>query len=389
MARKVKIGIFSVIEWGFLDQRPQVIAKKLSEWGHDVFYFEPFFKLHQWNDTHEHPWSSYENECWNAVDVYPNVKAATLMALPAHKIIEGLLDNNQRYRNRNIDFIRKQDLDFAIVVDPYWGEVLSEIDIPFFYDHVDDTHQMEAVLKDRWFESQNYCDNHSMATFYIQPNIARRYNGLYIPNGIEPKQLDVKHKPPVDFDAGCLSAIADWFDIDSILGSNKRILIIGPMENTVREKYYQHKKDGGSNVYWIPRVSRNVGAHWLMRCATAMVPFKDEHPVVDYVMPLKLVEYLYLGLPSICYLNKGIEEEFGDVVEFYSSLNWRNLPDLDDAIDGAISKNYSKRDLRLKALNYTWDKVFNPMKSLIEYLDDSKVKTCDYPDLVKEYVRGL
>jgi hypothetical protein len=137
------------------------------------------------------------------------------------------------------------------------------------------------------------------------------------------------------------------------------------MEPSIEDKYYRYRELGQKNVTWIPRIPRAVGAHWLMRCRSAMVPFNDLHPVVDYVMPLKLVEYIYLGLPSISYLNKGIEEEFGDFVTFYSSVGWRNLPNLDDAIDIATSSPIPKGEMREFAQKFSWDKVLTPLQQLV------------------------
>ena len=384
----MQVGVFSVIEWAFLDQRPQVLAKKLSSWGHDVTYLEPFFKFRQWNDTFRHPWKEYESICWKPRDVYPNVSAVTMMSIPAHKCLGKMLDKNQEYKGQNLAFIKSLNFDLAIVVDPAWGVLLDELNIPYIYDHVDDTHHMESVVKNIWYRSQKTCEKNAIATMYIQPNIARRYNGLYVPNGIEPSQLDVKGEPDKCFDSGCLSAIADWFDIDSILGSKKKILIIGPMEESVRKKYIIYKKSGGTNVTWIPRVSRSNGAHWLKRCKSAMVPFRDDHGIVDYVMPLKLVEYLYLGLPSICYLNKGIEEEFGDVVQFYSSVNWRGLPSLDDAIDLALSKAYDQSILREISIKFTWDEVCKPLEGLVNELATTRKNRVKFSKISDRYIKN-
>lgn len=120
---------------------------------------------------------------------------------------------------------------------------------------------------------------------------------------------------------------------------------------------------------WVPRVPRNIGAHWLRRCRSAMVPFNDMHPVVDYVMPLKLVEYIYLGLPSISYLNKGIEEEFGDFVTFYSSVGWRGLPSLDMAIETAVEMKIPPEIMKEFATKFTWNKVLLPLKKLLSELN--------------------
>lgn len=373
----MKVGVFSVIDWSFLDQRPQILAKKLAEWGHEVVYFEPFFKLHSWSDSFNHPWEEYETCCWSLRKVYPGVEAMQMLWLPAHKSIAKILHKNQFYKEKIKKTIADLRLDLAVVIDPSLGRLMDELEIPYIYDHVDDTHQMEAVLKEFWHEEQQYSAQNSVATLYIQPNIARRYKGLYVPNGIDTEQLDVSASGHKDFDAGCLSTIADWFDLDSVLKTSKKMLIIGPMDLDVKERYDRYRKDGGCNVTWLPRVSRKVAAHWLTRCKTAMVPFNDEHPVVDYVMPLKLVEYLYLGLPSISYLNKGIEEEFGDIVTFYSSVGWRGLPNLDSAIDHTINHVYDIDELKSIASQYTWDNVLEDFKCLITEISRGSLKYND------------
>jgi len=369
----MKIGLFSVIEWSFLDQRPQVMAKNIADWGHQVIYFEPFCRLKYWHANEVHPWGEYESLCWNIRDVHPGVGATTMLALPAHNLISELLKYNQIYKKRNIDFIKSLNLDLAVVVDPFWGPILDEIGVPYIYDHVDDTHQMDPVITDDWYHAQKYCDKNAIATLYIQPNIARRYGGIYVSNGVDSSQLDVPSPAGVDFDCGCLSAIADWFDLESVLNSKKKLLIIGPMDQDVEEKYNLYRADGGKNVTWVPRVPRRIGAHWLKRCKSAMVPFNDLHPIVDYVMPLKLVEYIYLGLPSISYLNKGIEEEFGDFVTFYSSIGWRDLPCLDDAIEIATASPIPKDVMREFALKFSWKNVLLPLQELIGLVDQRRL----------------
>jgi glycosyltransferase involved in cell wall biosynthesis len=382
----MKVGVFSVIDWSFLDQRPQVLAKKLSQWGHDVVYFEPFFKFQQWNDTFSHPWSEYETACWKLRNVFPGVNAVTMMCPPAHKSLGAVVDKNIEYKDRNKAYVKTLKLDLAIVIDPAWGALLDELKIPYIYDHVDDTHHMEAVLKDHWVEAQNICEKTSIAVMYIQPNIARRHGGIYVPNGIEPSQLEINATPEKHFDSGCLSAIADWFDLESVLSSKKKLLIVGPMDLSVRAEYTKYRKSGETNVTWIPRVSRRNGVHWLKRCKTAMVPFRDDHAIVDYVMPLKLVEYLYLGLPSISYLNKGIEEEFGEVVQFYSCFNWRGLPSLDEAIELALTKPENSLAYKQFAEKFTWDRVCRPLEQLVNKLGQSRSFNAPFRNISRDFV---
>ncbi|MEP2944626.1 MAG: hypothetical protein ABJN11_10510 [Lentilitoribacter sp.] len=382
----MKVGVFSVIDWNFLDQRPQVLAKKIAEWGHDVVYIEPFTKLTHWSAAAPHEWSNYEAQCWQISNVASGINVCKLLNLPAHKSIADLMPYNKNYESQNKAFIKSLELDLAIVVDPCIGVMLDELDIPYIYDHVDDTHLMNAVINEFWYKSQQYCEKNAMISMYIQPNIAARYGGLYLPNGIDKKQLDLPEAKDKIFDAGVLSAIADWFDLESVMKTKKKILIIGPMEQDVLDQYNHYRRNGGQNLTWLPRVTRRIGAHWLKRCKTAIVPFSDEHPVVDYVMPLKLVEYLYLGLPSVSYLNKGIENEFGDVTTFYSSIGWRGLPDLDTAIDIASSRTGESKKFIQLAEKFTWDNVLKPLEGLLQSAQGKDLSREIFQELCEQHI---
>lgn len=368
----MNIALFSVIEWSYLDQRPQMMAKKLAEHGYNVYYFEPFYKLNVWSDDCEHPWEEYEKLCWKEVNVSKNLTTVTLFNLPAHRSIENILKYNEIYLKKNMEFIKSLKINLAIVVDPFFGEHLKELNIDFIYDHVDDTHEMGHVIKDLFYKKQEFCMKNSIKNINIQPSIANRNNDLYIPNGIEPEQLTVSDNVEKFFDAGCISSIDSWFDIKSVFNSKKKILLIGPMNDKCKEKYFNYIKEGKRNVFWIPKVSRKTAAQWMLRCKCGLVPFNDEDPLVDYVMPIKIVEYLYLGLPSVSYLNKGIEEEFSDVTEFYSCINWKGLPNLDTAIDNVLLYKYSEVEYRKKALEFTWNKLFN---KLFKYIDSLEIQS--------------
>lgn len=384
----MRIGVFSVISWTFLDQRPQVFAKKFAEWGHEVVYIEPFNKFKAWQSDFDHPWKEYESHCWSLRFIQPNIKATMLLQISAHNRVRELFYKNDEYRERNINYLKSLNLDLAIVIEPHWGEILDSLEIPYIYDHVDDTHHMGHVEKELWYNNQVYCEKHSIAPLHIQPNIARRHGGIYVPNGIDVFQLNFPHATTKDFDAGCLSAIADWFDIESVLKSKKKILLIGPMELSIKNAYFEYRKQGGTNVTWIPRVSRTVGSHWLTRCKTAIIPFKDDHGIVDYVMPLKLVEYLYLGLPSISYLNKGIEEEFEQHVSFYSSLGWLGLPNLDEAIEQSIATPPPQDKLHSLAKKFTWDNVFIPLRNLIEDISRTDLSYDNISSTAQQFKRN-
>ena len=115
-----------------------------------------------------------------------------------------------------------------------------------------------------------------------------------------------------------------------------------------------------------------------------IIPFKEDHGIVDYVMPLKIVEYFNLGIPCVSYVNKGIVDEFGEEgVFFYSPNNWLGYSKLDDAIDLAIngmSPDLSK-SLRDKTKHYDWDNLFAPLGDFI--------KSNYLKELTRMYQKGL
>jgi glycosyltransferase involved in cell wall biosynthesis len=365
----MKIGVFSLIPWNFLDQRPQMMARKLAEWGHEVVYFETFEYFDHWDDQTPHPWGKYWERAWHTKHISARLTAVNPLMVPAQRRFAGIQDMNIEFEIENKRRIAQMGLDLAIVIDPQWGRILDELEIPYIYDHVDDTHHMNHVMKDFFFNAQLYSERHSLTTFYIQPQIARRMDGLFVPNGTDEK--DILHIPQAEkkWDAALLSCLADWFDIDSLLESKKKILMIGPIhEPSLMSKYIAYRASGGKNLEWIPRVPRKVGLQWLNYARVGLIPFRQDHGVVDYVMPLKIIEYFALGLPTVSYVNKGLIDAFGDHVYSYSPTGWLGFPDLDGAIDLALSENRSD-ERRLERMRisqeYTWDKVFEPFKELV------------------------
>lgn len=374
----MKVGIFSLIEWSFLDQRPQHFAKTINSWGHSVVYFEPFWKLKVWSEEGPHPWSDYEDVCWKNHQCENGIRVIRLLTIPAHKNLNALYKKAQaKYDQRNIECIKAENLDLAIVVDPFTAYLLDNIGIEYIYDHVDDTHHMGNVIKEGWDAAQIYAQKHSSFNIYIQKNIAARHGGLYIPNGINVD--DYKDIRPFRgkklFDAGVLSALSDWLDLESLLKLQKSLLLIGPAEEPLRQDLIK-KSTSDKNIYdflWLGRQPRVSAFRWLQLCRTALIPFSDGHPIVDYVMPLKLIEYLYLGIPVVTYLNPVLDEEFSDYVTFYSSSNWKGLPSLDEAIATASQSDHDYSGMRSIAERYSWPEILKPLKAVLHRGDKKPV----------------
>ena len=134
------------------------------------------------------------------------------------------------------------------------------------------------------------------------------------------------------------------------------------MEVAVKQKY--DERNSKDNVQWVNRLPRKVASMWLNKGKVGVIPFDQNHGVIDYVMPLKIVEYMYLGLPCVCYVNKAVIQLFGDHVYSYSPTNWLSYPNYDDAIEAAKSDTRIEEKSKL-ALEFSWEKSLKPFHELI------------------------
>ena len=151
----------------------------------------------------------------------------------------------------------------------------------------------------------------------------------------------------------------DWFDYESVDKFAGSSLIIGPADENLLQPYIQKWQRERQQKFWIPRVERQKGMELLQYCEVLTIPFDDYHPVVDYVMPLKLVEYLSMGQPIVTYFNKAIELEFGDFVTFYSKCGLMGFSDLNEAYQEALNKKIDLEQQFQVQKRFTWDNAFS------------------------------
>ncbi|HYU21349.1 MAG TPA: glycosyltransferase [Chloroflexota bacterium] len=353
----MRIGIFSLIEWDFIHQRPHKFAEELAARGHTIFYIEPADvsgtragRLRR--ALHLRP---------PLRAVGPRITALRPMVVPPFRAYAHLLPLNRFLQPLATHLVRQLDLDFAIVLATEYAPVVRALGIPFAYDHVDDTHLMEHVLTEQFVRDMEALRRDGAFTSYIQRTAARRDpEGVFIPNGAD---LDQFQPLAVDklFDAVVLSNIAKWFDMDAILSSRHRILLIGPMDVDQGDNRARFLEAARPNLLWIPQIDKQLANQWLSRAEVGLVPFKHTHPVVRYAMPIKILEYFLAGLPVVTYRNEGIADMYGDMVTFYAN-DGTDQP-LDDAIEEA--KTRRDRDYRSFAARYQWRDIVGELEAHI------------------------
>jgi hypothetical protein len=355
----MRIAIFSLIPWDFLKQRPQALATEMANLGHDVYYLEPFM----FNRCPGCLLREARKSTRPRPTAHPRVRLFSSPFFWSTKKYAGYFRLNGLLSRRIARFLRKSKIDFVIVQDAGYVDALIATGIPFAYDHVDDMQHMDTVPSEYYLEKMAKIKEASAFNIYTQPRHAEEDGkGLCIPNGCYPEEffpVDARK----DFDAVFIGCLAHWCDMDSILRSSKRILLIGPMdivdEGDNFRKYLNARKN---NIYYVPMISKDVANLWVNSARVGLVPFKEDHPVVQYAMPVKILEYFLCELPVVTFRNAGIERQYGDRVVYYSSTG--SGRSLDEAIDLALRAG-PRREHREFAERYAWPRLIEKLAEKI------------------------
>ncbi|MFN8512966.1 MAG: hypothetical protein U0841_10340 [Chloroflexia bacterium] len=355
----MRIGIISLIGWRFIQQRPQQFARELIALGHTVYYIEP---------------ADFTRGRYATMTAMRQRIPHLRQASPQLGIVRPVLyppfheHAGRQWRNRWLiplvaSQLRRLNLDFLIVLAPEYAPVVRRLGIPFAYDHVDDTQHMDHVDAARFLDGMHWLTANSAFNIYIQEETARRDpKGIFIANGVNPDEFRPLPTEKV-FDAVVLSNISRWFDMESVLASRRRILLIGPMDIGGGDNRARYFAAARPNLAWIPEVDKQIANQWLSRAEVGLVPFDYRHPVLEYAMPLKILEYFLADLPVVTYRNEGITRQYGEMVTYYAGDGSEPL-DLDAAIDAAKAKR-GAHDYRAFAMQYRWGDLVGELERRI------------------------
>jgi hypothetical protein len=247
-------------------------------------------------------------------------------------------------------------------LDPEYALPVISSGIPHAYDHVDDTQYFEHVPTERYIENMNRLKETGAFNIYIQQLAADNDpKGLFVPNGCYPEEF-FPIDCPKKFDAVFIGAFSKWCDMESILASEKQILLIGPMDWDGGNNFQKYLSAGKRNVYYIPQISKDVANLWVNAAHVGLVAFKEDHPIVQYAMPVKILEYFLCNLPVVTFRNEGIEHQYGDRVTYYSSTG--NGLSLDEAIEAAKRRG-GGTEYREFAKQYAWPSIVKEFEGRI------------------------
>jgi hypothetical protein len=368
----MRIALFSLIEWDFVNQRPQAFARELAALGHEILYVEPpsvADSLEAWQ-------ARIEKGDIHTYQVEKNITICDGMLMPLRDARQYQM--NESLHARVATFLKLQNIDFSIVLSPEYVDSLLQLGRPFAYDHVDETQFMDGMDTAAYVEAMDRLKAAAAFNIYIQePAALADPKGLFVPNGTEADVFFPLERPKL-FDAVILSTFAKWFDMDAVLASNSRILLIGPMDADLgnnKERYFKANKP---NLQWIPQIDKQTANTWLATAEVGVVPFKLTHPVVPYAMPIKIMEYMLAGLKVVSHRTEGIEHFYRDRICYFGEGTAHAT--LDEAI-AAAKKLPPQRDF---ALQFDWKHVVGALNEKIIASTHENVAMMSTPSIPQE-----
>jgi glycosyltransferase involved in cell wall biosynthesis len=342
-----RIGLIAANTWDDVFQRSQAFATELALMGHTVFYVEPVTRCSRLAKF------ARLAKAFRPRQVSPGVFVlCPPFFLPSETNRRHLWMNHALTPILRALFSRLR-LTTLIVQNPGFAAPVLSSKLPFVYDKVDDTHLFDGVLRDRVLKQTRRLQEASLFNSYIAPGSAKADpKGVFIPNGVYPDELF-----PVEigksFDGVTLASIASWVDLDALLDAKSHTVLIGPMlSESASTRYRLYLERGGRTCLWIPRVEKPMANLWLNASHVGLVPFREDHPITQYAVPMKILEYFLCNLPVVTYWNPSIEELFGPMVVFYGPHH--ESRSIDEAIGAA---RHQRNNYRSFAQGFAWGKI--------------------------------
>lgn len=338
--------------WDDVFLRSHALATEFARMGHTVFYIEPLPSCTRL--------AKLGKLCrvFHSKQVSPRISVVCPPLFPAQEISRRHLWMNHLLNPIIRTLFSQLRLTLLIVQNPAFAQPVLSSNIPFVYDKADDVHFFDGILRDPVLGQIRSLQAASLANTYLTPSHAKADpKGLYVPNGVYPEELY-----PVEisksFDGVTLTSIAHWVDLNALLEAKSRTVMIGPMlSNAVAEQYRLYLERGGRTCLWIPRVDKPIANLWLNASHVGLIPFREDHPVTQYAVPMKILEYFLCNLPVVTYWNPSIEELFGPLVTFYGQA--RESKSLDEAIQIAM---HQRHEYRKFAAEFAWGPIVEKLE---------------------------
>ncbi|RAS98509.1 hypothetical protein A6E25_22455 [Bacillus cereus] len=323
MNKKLRICIYSSIDWDFLWQRPQALAAALSTKGYEVFFIEPPSSMVT---------KLKVNKKINSKVRYREIQDGLTIVTPPDTIFPftirsrfGIFKDIDRRRfskvlKEKVYPIKGEDVLHIISSPIWWDDLIASGHFgegKVIYDCFDDYPKMlkqgkysEIITEKekKLITNSNLCLVTSTALKDKIHGISKEVEILKLPNGVEFNLYNTTAKIAGDIPndisnikgvkIGFVGAIGNWIDFDIIHYAANRMkdfhfIFVGPVTSAEHEKISNLK-----NVYFVGTKSRNDVPKYIKNFDVCIVPFKRIDRL-DTINSNKFYQYMALGKPIV------------------------------------------------------------------------------------------
>ena len=359
---------FGPIDWEYRKQRPQNIAKCLSEVGKDVFYINPTVWYHSKPDAELafkkidgiNVLTFHSNYCRRSF--YIGVKFIPQeLAREFARLVENMLAKSANFSTTIIiqqpgwwnlaQYLQGNQLVFDCM-DLHSG--FEEIN-----EDIDNAEQVIDILSDQIIVTSSKLLELKKIAFSEKTTLIR--------NGVDLSVFPLVAEIGIDAEVvvGYFGAIAEWFDTELLGGlakknPNIRFEIIGLVSDTrvLREL------SGYSNIVFFGEVPNHELPSRIIRWRAGLIPFKIT-PLIRATNPVKMYEYAASGLPVLATAIPEVENIANTISGIYSA---ETIDEFHRNLMSALELPFSERQqLREWAKTQSWE---HRIKDLLNAIDE-------------------
>jgi len=389
----VNIVCFSAIDWDFLFQRAQHIAKGLSENGCSIIYVNPPNNLPR-DVSVKKPATQYITDFaqYIRVGIFQR-KALVNRHLITFNPVNYFGPNRTlqqiflslemlMLRSLNLLYFRSNRIDIWLFFEPTYSSYV----LPYVakgkivYDCADESSGFSNVSPHIVETEQNLIRKSALvivtSTRLLQKVRKINRNCLYVPNAAdfqhfhsatkimnEPREIEDLKKPVIGF----IGAIYDWIDTELICELAKihpdfSVLLVGPVnfDKNRLEKY--------SNITMVGTREYGILPQYLSSMDVCLIPFKINKLTLAS-NPIKLYEYLAAGKPIVSTDLPEVAKNASDVI-----LIGKNHRDFIQKVEAALNTTSEEEEAaRLRRIEFAKANSWNErVGSIKRYLENSR-----------------
>ena len=249
------------------------------------------------------------------------------------------------------------------------------------YDIIDDWEEFNKVNQAPWYEKdyeEAIVINSDVLAAVSSPLIEKfsnlRTDIALIPNGFSPSLLgeeranisSLKKKNDSKIDIGYFGHLTDsWFDWDTVIETAERnkdfiFHFIGYGET----EEVRHRISKYNNIILYGEVQPSELCKYAKDWDVAIIPF-IKNPLSKAVDPIKIYEYLFLGLPVVVL---GIDNDHMKSLPYVQICNDSNefQDGIRDVVKNRKNSSYSYKEIEVLLRGCSWEKRFTSMLKFLE-----------------------